>query len=256
LGSPVDDDVIRLFTPVSAVSEKSMQCPSCKSAPLQPVRLDAGPPAHACAGCGGHWVASAAYLDWVATFDEPGSARPPTPPSDPDDRPQAVETAEEESAPSPSPTSGRIPTANTAARLSGESAVTRKPSSGVTVAGSRKAKLCPECGHLMIRYRVAHDIDFQVDRCNHCNGVWLDRDEWEVLRRQGLHRDLHRVFSEPWQLRLRQEEAQQALEAIYERKLGTEVYHEIRRIRAWIDGHPERSTLLAYLKDRGVEESP
>src|SRR5690242_14176994 len=38
----------------------------------------------------------------------------------------------------------------------------------------RKARLCPKCGRLMTRHRVALDLPFMLDRCGTCLGVWFD----------------------------------------------------------------------------------
>src|SRR4051812_41306854 len=34
-----------------------------------------------------------------------------------------------------------------------------------------QAKVCPTCGHLLMPYRIGHDIPFTLDHCGHCNGV-------------------------------------------------------------------------------------
>jgi Zn-finger nucleic acid-binding protein len=111
------------------------------------------------------------------------------------------------------------------------------------------AKICPFDGHILLRYKIGRGISFSLDRCNTCNGVWLDPNEWDVLKRHGLHAELSSIFTDVWQRRVRQEERRRAIEAIYVDKLGVEDYAEIRRVRAWIQGHPQRLALLAYLTD-------
>jgi hypothetical protein len=39
------------------------------------------------------------------------------------------------------------------------------------------------------------------------------------------------------------------MERIYTERFGAEDYAELRRIRAWLDAHPQRSSLLAYLDE-------
>ena len=60
---------------------------------------------------------------------------------------------------------------------------------------ARPAKLCPQCGRLLTRAKVGRGVNFRLERCAACGGMWLDAGEWESLRAAGLHRDLHHVFS-------------------------------------------------------------
>src|SRR4051794_3953747 len=36
-----------------------------------------------------------------------------------------------------------------------------------------RARLCPECGRLLRRARVGSGLDFFIDRCGHCGGIWF-----------------------------------------------------------------------------------
>jgi Zn-finger nucleic acid-binding protein len=113
-----------------------------------------------------------------------------------------------------------------------------------------QAKLCPDCGRILICYRVWPDISFRLDRCWGCNGVWFDHAEWDVLRSHGLYDKVHMFFTEPWQRKLREEETRRRFEAIYLEYFGPQDYAEIKRIREWIQQHPEGQRLLAYLNDK------
>lgn len=113
-----------------------------------------------------------------------------------------------------------------------------------------QAKICPECGHILRRYKIGHDLTFHLDRCNHCNGVWLDKNEWDVLKSHNLHDDLNLMFTNVWQMQVQQEEKQQFFEAMYTQKYGTADYAEIRRIREWLYNHPRGMELLAFLTDK------
>jgi len=109
-------------------------------------------------------------------------------------------------------------------------------------------KLCPSCGHIMARYKVFPDIDFYLDRCRSCNGIWLDAHEWEVLIGRSLHDNLNEFFTRPWQDHLHAEETRNHLDAIYLDKLGEQDYARIREIRAWLRRHPREGMLLAFLQ--------
>ena len=112
---------------------------------------------------------------------------------------------------------------------------------------SPQAKLCPACKHILTRYRVGHGVAFRLEHCGTCNGTWLDRGEWETLTRHGLDGALLRVFTEPWQRAVRQEEQRQTRERFYGERLGEADYAELRRIRTWLVGHSQKSILFAYL---------
>ncbi|MFO7167611.1 MAG: zf-TFIIB domain-containing protein [Chloroflexota bacterium] len=110
-----------------------------------------------------------------------------------------------------------------------------------------RAKLCPHCGHLQLRYRVALDLDVVLDQCGHCNSFWLDRGEWAVLRQHGLHTQLHKITGAAWQRALRRAASERAWEAIYTAKFGAENYAEARRVLLEPCAHPARQMLPAYL---------
>lgn len=129
---------------------------------------------------------------------------------------------------------------------------------------SKGAKLCPECGGILIRHKVGPEHGFAVEQCGRCQGFWLDKNEWEALKACGLHDQLHVVLSGEWQNQTRREEyarkverQQQAAREEHQRKtqehyaqrFGPEVYAEAERIRAWLAQQPHRAALLAYLSD-------
>ena len=177
-----------------------MKCPVCKTHELQPIELEKNLLASGCKQCGGHWISTTNYWNWLKKHD----------PSLPE-----------------------------------------KPFAEVAfhVDDTIKAKLCPDCGRILIKYKVGHGIDFFLDHCDGCNGVWLDRHEWDVLKSRNLHDELHRIFTTPWQNRVREEEIKAKLEKFYTEKFGQEDHDELKRIRQWINQHPQRSALLGYLND-------
>ncbi|HEX2998400.1 MAG TPA: zf-TFIIB domain-containing protein, partial [Anaerolineales bacterium] len=76
----------------------------------------------------------------------------------------------------------------------------------------KELKLCPDCGHIMARYKIFPDTYFYIDRCRNCNGIWLDQHEWEVLIDRNLHDNLNEFFTRPWQDHLRAAETRNHLE--------------------------------------------
>ncbi len=109
-------------------------------------------------------------------------------------------------------------------------------------------KLCPDCKRIMLRFKVLPNVDFYLDRCSHCNGVWLDKNEWDVLVALNLQDKVNLFFTEPWQLHVREEEARCALDKLYAEKFGETDYARIKEIRDWLQSHPRRAMLLAYLQ--------
>jgi Zn-finger nucleic acid-binding protein len=109
-------------------------------------------------------------------------------------------------------------------------------------------KLCPNCGHIMARYKVFPVTEFYLDRCRSCNGIWLEVHEWDVLIDRNLHDNLNEFFTRPWQDHLHAEETRIHLEAIYLDKLGEQDYERIQEIRGWLKDHPRHGMLLAFLQ--------
>lgn len=112
---------------------------------------------------------------------------------------------------------------------------------------SVKAKLCPECGYFLRRYPVGKDMDFALDRCSNCGGTWFDHNEWESLKSRGLHDDVHLIFSNMWQNRVRDEAHLKSAEDLYLKMFGAEDFERIRRVREWVNSHPRRTELKAFL---------
>jgi Zn-finger nucleic acid-binding protein len=109
-------------------------------------------------------------------------------------------------------------------------------------------KYCPEDRYILAHYRVGHGVPFTLDGCRHCEGVWLDRDEWEILNERGLHDDLYEIFTEQWQQQIKEEEYRAREEAHWLRVLGEADYAKVREVKAWLESHPERVWLMEYLK--------
>ena len=109
---------------------------------------------------------------------------------------------------------------------------------------------CPECRFRMVKYLVGHGFTFTIDHCEGCKGVWLDRNEWEVLREHNLHDDLNSMFPSFWQDAAQKEARKKRLEQIYISRFGPDDYAEIERVRAWLGTRPKKQDLLAYLTDK------
>lgn len=113
----------------------------------------------------------------------------------------------------------------------------------------RDAKLCPDCNQILLKYKVGHGLDFFVDHCPSCGGVWLDANEWNALQDKNLHDEIHKIFSTSWQSQIRGDQMARKLDQVYENRLGSESYEKAKDIRHWIHSHPQKQVILAFLAD-------
>ena len=112
---------------------------------------------------------------------------------------------------------------------------------------SGRALICPDCGTFLRRFQVWPNATFHLDRCANCNGVWLDKNEWQTLKTVDLHTQINTIFTKMWQTKLRDEESRQRFEKMYQERFGTEDYEKIKIMREWLAEHPNRGSLTAYL---------
>lgn len=117
---------------------------------------------------------------------------------------------------------------------------------GAKVSDSASALRCPKCERFMTKFRFAADARNQIDFCTHCDEVWLDHGEWELLERFALTDQLSMVFSQPWQNRVRSDEARLRQEERWRAQFGAD-FARVRDMRAWIAAHPKAREILAYL---------
>jgi len=109
-------------------------------------------------------------------------------------------------------------------------------------------KLCPASGHILMRYKIFPDSEFYLDRCRHCNGIWFDKREWDVLVDRNLHDNLNEFFTHVWQDKLHAAETKRNMEKLYLQKFGGADYEHVQKVREWLKDHPKRSMLLAFLQ--------
>jgi len=109
---------------------------------------------------------------------------------------------------------------------------------------------CPECRFRMVKYLVGRGLEFSIDHCLGCKGIWLDGNEWEALKKRNLHDDLNLMFTSFWQTEAQRLERKKKMEQIYVNRFGETDYEEIKRIRYWLDTKNNREELIAYLIDK------
>ena len=172
-----------------------MKCPQCKSADLQPAKLEPNLGAHTCDTCGGTLLDLVAYRLWRETQATPPSAT------------GIVKTPEETS----------------------------------------QALLCSKCERIMLRFRYTEHTKHVLDLCSYCDDVWLQENEWEFMRVYAVQGDLPRVFTDPWQRKLRARRTKAVLDEEWDHRLGAELHGKAKEIDKWLREHPNRASFLDYL---------
>ncbi len=109
-------------------------------------------------------------------------------------------------------------------------------------------KLCADCGRILSRYKVLPNAKFVLDHCGHCNGVWLDKGELDILIARNLLGKINQFFTKPWQTSIQEEEMKAGLDKVYAEKFGAENYAKAKEVWNWLKDHPQRTMLLAYLQ--------
>jgi Zn-finger nucleic acid-binding protein len=111
------------------------------------------------------------------------------------------------------------------------------------------AKVCPDCGRILLKYRVGHGLNFFVDHCSACGGIWLDKNEWEALEAKNLHDEIHRIFSTSWQKQIREESLEETMEKVFRNRFGDQTFEKISEIRDWLNHQSEKDQLMAFLQE-------
>jgi Zn-finger nucleic acid-binding protein len=114
---------------------------------------------------------------------------------------------------------------------------------------SKAGKLCPECGRFLMHRPVGHGVEFNLDRCGHCGGMWFDKLEWDAMQRNSLNRDAHYIFTDSWQSGLKGTKRLEAERARLTKLLGERDYSELMRVARWVRSHEQSTTLLAILNN-------
>jgi Zn-finger nucleic acid-binding protein len=109
-----------------------------------------------------------------------------------------------------------------------------------------KAAFCPHCAMLMRKTNVGHDLNFYLDQCSSCQGIWLDQHEWTNLKSCNLHTQVHQMSSAAWQKNARQQRFRNAVRQVYANKFSSNDYYEAQRIKEWLERHPQKQELLSF----------
>lgn len=111
---------------------------------------------------------------------------------------------------------------------------------------SRGAKNCPKCGSVMSKYRISARKENRLDYCAHCEEVWLDDGEWQIVEGLVAAGDFAKVFTQAWQYAVRAGISHGMEEQRLRELLGPD-YERVARFSAWLDEQPAKREILARL---------
>lgn len=112
---------------------------------------------------------------------------------------------------------------------------------------SSKALLCPMTGMIMRKLRISKDNAHRVDYSKRVGGVWLDKGEWELLKKEGLAGSLNAILTEQWQQKIKAQQTEETFDLLYLSKFGESDYQKIKDVRAWLEAHPQKTDLRSFL---------
>lgn len=116
----------------------------------------------------------------------------------------------------------------------------------IDAADSVAAKKCPKCRSLMSKYRVSAGKTNRLDYCPHCDEVWLDDGEWELVEGLAQSGDFARVFTQAWQYALRADVTSAMEEQRLREMLGAD-YERFEEFARWLRSQPAKQEVLAQL---------
>lgn len=109
-------------------------------------------------------------------------------------------------------------------------------------------KLCPKCLRIMAKYKFSNQNSNRLDYCAPCTEIWIDKDEWELIKLSGLTLTLAEIFSDKWQRKLQQERRVNILDARFKDVLGEAKFEQVSTFKRWLEQQPDRQEVLRYLQ--------
>lgn len=107
-------------------------------------------------------------------------------------------------------------------------------------------RLCPKTGRIMARLKVDSQHPLRLDYSAAAQAIWLDAGEWDMLMSLDVHGQLDAIASDRWQASVQQAASRERMEQAMQARFGDD-FAELARMRAWLDGRPNRSEMLAFL---------
>jgi Zn-finger nucleic acid-binding protein len=112
---------------------------------------------------------------------------------------------------------------------------------------SKCALICPMTGVIMQKFRIDAETEHKLNYSHVVGAVWLDKGEWSMLKEMGYAGSLNKVFTLHWQKMIRENKTHAKFAKLYRTKFGHMDYERVRLFRHWLEHHPKKSELIAYL---------
>jgi Zn-finger nucleic acid-binding protein len=222
---------------------KKMDCPVCKENNLKSKVLSEELKAFSCFKCNGLWIRLDDYLKWLTTINKNEF--------DLLTEKNLIQDFEKNS-------EKQIHSKTNKNKKSSNELVVNctkgyeelseiKNDEKIQINDNKFAKICPDCGRILIKYKINNSIDFKIENCGTCSGNWFDQNKWKFLVSNNLHDKVYRFFTIPWQKKIRDESTKNFLKNKYMTKFGDKDYEQIKNLKDWLDNNSKKRELLAYL---------
>jgi Zn-finger nucleic acid-binding protein len=117
------------------------------------------------------------------------------------------------------------------------------------------AKKCPKCRSLMSKYRIDSARINRLDYCPHCEEIWLDEGEWELVESLAISGDFTKVFTQAWQHAVRRG-VTSAMEEQRLRELLGDDYSRVEQFAAWLESQPAKQEIMQALARHNGKRRP
>lgn len=111
---------------------------------------------------------------------------------------------------------------------------------------STGAKKCPKCRSVMSKYRISAAKSNRLDYCPHCEEIWLDDGEWQLVESLVKSGEFAKLFTQAWQYAMRAQ-VTDAMESQRLRELLGGDFARFEEFSAWLAHQPARQEILAAL---------
>ena len=116
-------------------------------------------------------------------------------------------------------------------------------------ADSIGAKKCPKCRSLMSKYRISAEKTNRLDYCPHCEEIWLDDGEWQLVESLVVSGRIHQGVHAGVAIRGARR-AHAAMEEQRLRELLGGDYDRVAQFAEWLQTQPAKQEILARLARR------
>jgi Zn-finger nucleic acid-binding protein len=111
------------------------------------------------------------------------------------------------------------------------------------------AKNCPKCRSLMSKYRFSAGKSNRLDYCPHCEEIWLDDGEWQLVEGLAASGEFAKVFTQAWQSSVIASMVNDTEKQRQRELLGPD-FARVGEFAEWLRRHPQRAVILAIISRR------